>query len=461
MLAVLVSTYELGRQPFGLSSPAAWLRAAGAEVKCMDLAVGKLDEGTIAAADVVAFYLPMHTATRIAVRVIERVRSLNPRARIAAYGLYAPANADFLRKLGVQDVIGGEFEDELVGLLEPTDTGANRHKERISLSKLQFMVPDRSTLPPLDRYAFLTSPGGDRKIVAYTEASRGCKHRCRHCPVVPVYGGRFRVVQRDIVLEDIRQQVHAGAQHVTFGDPDFFNGIGHAIDVVEALHQEFSDVTYDVTIKIEHMLKYADRLPLLRDTGCAFVTTAAESLDDLVLEILGKGHTRADFIKVVHATREIGLPIVPTFVAFTPWLTLESYRDLLWTLAELELVDQVPSVQLAIRLLIPGGSLLLHVPEARSIVGPFEEAALSYCWTHPDPRVDSLQRHIEGQVQEMSARGADRRAIFEEIWRLVHQYMERPVVSLPPPQTIWDAAPYLSEPWYCCAEPTREQLQAF
>ena len=144
-----------------------------------------------------------------------------------------------------------------------------------------------------------------------------------------------------------------------------------------------------------------------------------------------------------------------------PWLTLESYRDLLWTLAELDLIDQVPSIQLAIRLLIPGGSLLLDVPEVQSILGPFDEAALSYRWTHPDPRVDSLQRDVDSQIQEMSARGADRRAIFEEIWRLVHQYMERSVVPLLSPQTAWKAVPYLSEPWYCCAEPTKEQIEAF
>jgi hypothetical protein len=41
--------------------------------------------------------------------------------------------------------------------------------------------------------------------------------------VVPVYNGVFRIVQRDVVLADIRQQVAMGAEHITFGDPDFFN----------------------------------------------------------------------------------------------------------------------------------------------------------------------------------------------------------------------------------------------
>ena len=33
----LISTYEMGRQPFGLASPAAWLRRAGAQVTALDL----------------------------------------------------------------------------------------------------------------------------------------------------------------------------------------------------------------------------------------------------------------------------------------------------------------------------------------------------------------------------------------------------------------------------------------
>ena len=88
------------------------------------------------------------------------------------------------------------------------------------------------------------------------------------------------MVQREVVLADIRQQMAAGAQHITFGDPDFFNGPGHALAIVEALHAEFPAVTYDVTIKIEHLLKHRDALPVLARTGCLFITSAVESLDD-------------------------------------------------------------------------------------------------------------------------------------------------------------------------------------
>src|SRR6266404_7411459 len=114
MNVLLISTYELGRQPFGLASPAAWLRAAGFTVRALDLAQQPLDEASVVAADFIAFYLPMHTATRIALRVAAKVRQLNPRAHLAAYGLYAPMNAEALRAAGFETLIGGEFEAALV-----------------------------------------------------------------------------------------------------------------------------------------------------------------------------------------------------------------------------------------------------------------------------------------------------------------------------------------------------------
>ena len=233
---------------------------------------------------------------------------------------------------------------------------------------------------PLGKYARLTMPDGRTRTVGYTEASRGCKHLCRHCPIVPVYGGVFRVVDRDVVLEDIRQQVAAGAQHITFGDPDFFNGTGHAMPIVEALHREFPALSYDVTIKIEHLLKHQEYLTKLRDTGCLFVTSAVESADDAVLEKLEKHHTRADFLEAVELCRGIGLALQPTFVPFTPWTTLENYRELLALIREHDLIGNVAPIQLAIRLLIPAGSRLLELGEMRDLIEPFDEAALIYRW---------------------------------------------------------------------------------
>src|SRR5262249_8905014 len=257
----------------------------------------------------------------------------------------------------------------------------------VSHQRLAFLVPDRSGLPPLERYARLRIGRGERGTGS-TQASRGCRRRCRHCPVGPVYQGRFRIVPSEIVLADVERQVAAGARHITFGDPDFWNGIGHARPLVQELHRRFPELSYDVTIKIEHLLRHAQHLAELRDTGCAFVTSAVESVDDAVLARLEKGHTRPDFERVVALCRAAGLALHPTFVPFTPWTAVEGYADLLAAIADLELVEHVAPVQLTIRLLITAGSRLLELPEIRDLAGRFDARALVHPWRHPDPEVD-------------------------------------------------------------------------
>ena len=310
---VLISTYEMGRQPFGLASPAAWLRRDGAQVTCMDLSREPLRETAVRQADWIAIHVPMHTATRLAARLVPRLKRLNPRAKLCFYGLYAPVNEEYLRALGADAVLGGEFEDGLAALAG--GAGApDRGGPVVSLARQKFVTPDREGLPALADYAKLRLPDGVRRVVGYTEASRGCKHVCRHCPIVPVYDGAFRVVQPEVVLEDIRRQVANGAGHITFGDPDFFNGPTHAMRIVQGLHQEHPGVTYDVTIKVEHLLQHSDLLVTLGKTGCLFVTSAVESFDDHVLRLLDKGHTRDDVLQVVELFRQAGLTLSPTFV---------------------------------------------------------------------------------------------------------------------------------------------------
>jgi radical SAM superfamily enzyme YgiQ (UPF0313 family) len=437
---VLISTYELGRQPFGLASPAAWLRAAGHQVTLADLSRTPLPQEAVREAELIAFFLPMHTATRLFLPAVQRVRAVNPSVHLCAYGLYAPLNEGVLREAGVGTVIGGEFEQplaELAGRL--SGLPGTTISSRISLQRQKFQVPDRTGLPPLAAYARVTVNGSTR-TVGYTEASRGCKHWCRHCPVVPVYGGVFRVVQPDVVIEDIRRQVELGAQHITFGDPDFLNGPRHAVRIVEALHDHWPWLTYDATIKIEHLLQHRDLLGVLKATGCLFITSAVESLDDAVLEKLAKGHTRADFLEALALTRAMNLPLAPTFIPFTPWTTVDSYRRFLRELAELDVIEQVAPIQLAIRLLLPEGSLLLDLPEIRAIAQPFDSRLLCYPWRHTDPAVDALQ----ASVQEL-VRRQDRQRSSRKIAELV---LEEPL-GTEKPRIARAAIPYLTEPWYC------------
>jgi radical SAM superfamily enzyme YgiQ (UPF0313 family) len=437
-VVLLLSTYDLGRQPFGLASPAAWLTRAGIDVVTCDVSRETLDAGAVQRASLVAFYLPMHTATRLALPLIDRVRQLNPTARIAAYGLYAPLSTALLGERGVDFILGPEAESDLVRLAQEGDVPPSSS----SVPRLAFVVPKRDTLPSLERYATLQLADGVRRIVGATEATRGCKHRCRHCPIVPVYDGHFRVVPVDVVLADIDQQVAHGAQHITFGDPDFLNGPTHARRIVETLHARHPELTYDVTIKIEHLLKHRDLLPLLPRTGCLFITSAVESVDDDVLARLEKGHTRADFVAAVTACRSAGVALSPTFVAFTPWTTIERYRHMLDMIEALELVDSVAPVQWGLRLLITQGSRLLELEEIRTRVAGFDPVSLTYPWRHDDARVDELQQTVMAAVGTRSTRS--RREVFESVAALAGVSRDnRPHVRAR--ATI----PYLNEPWYC------------
>jgi radical SAM superfamily enzyme YgiQ (UPF0313 family) len=440
MRIVLISTYDLGRQPFGLASPCAWLRTEGHEVTTADLSREPLPVEAVRTADWIAFHLPMHTATRLAVHQIGIVHEINPTAQLCCFGLYAPVNREMLRTLGVVHVIGGEFERALADLVAGRAAALPIMTPPIIMDRLQFQTPDRTTLPDLRLYARLVH-GDQRKVVGYTEASRGCRHLCRHCPIVPVYEGRFRVIQREVVLNDIRQQVASGAQHITFGDPDFLNGPGHALAIIEAFGAEFPGVTYDVTIKIEHLLQHRRVLPILARTGCLFITSAVESLDDEVLARLAKGHTRADFVRALELTREHGLTVIPTFVAFTPWTTRATYLDLLRGVRDLDLVGNVAPIQLAIRLLVPAGSKLLELEDMR--VGEFDPAALSWRWEHPDPEMDRLSLDLQNLVRFADKWHASRTELFEMIWQRAF--------GLLPDFHLTDRAaiPYLTEPWYC------------
>ena len=440
MSVVLLSTYDLGRPPFGLASPAAWLRRSGLDVVTGDLSRDPLDTAAVAAARLIAVYLPMHTATRLAIPVFDRVRALNPHATLVAYGLYAPLSEELLRAHGVSEVLGPESEAELVALASGLARSPDRQIARSPLPKLTFIRPDRSSLPPLARYASVQMPDGTRRLAGATDATRGCKHRCRHCPIVPIYDGQFRVVPLDVVLADIEQQVAAGAEHITFGDPDFFNGPTHSRRIVESLHARHPDVTYDVTIKIEHLLKHRELLPILAATGCLFITSAVESVDDEVLAKLEKGHTRADFAQAARLCRQAGVRMAPTFVAFTPWTSLAGFADLLDTVAALDLVEQVAPVQWGLRLLVTKGSRLLELDDIRRRIQDFDPVTLTYPWRHDDPRVDTLQANIMRAVGVKLTQS--RRELFDIVRGLTG-------LGAAPAAPARATIPYLNEPWYC------------
>ena len=452
---LLISCYELGHQPLGVALPLGFLERAGYAPDATDIAVEAFDEQKASRARFVGISVPMHTALRLGVRVIQRIREINPQCQICCYGLYAALNSEYLLQHGADWCIGGEYESPLVALVESLDSDSGSDVAGVIsldgtakpyLERLPFAVPARRALPPLDKYAQLEHNGTCR-TAGYVEASRGCLHLCTHCPIPPVYEGRFFVLPTDVVLEDIRGQVREGATHITFGDPDFLNGPKHSLRVVRAMHDEFPKLTFDFTAKVEHLLKRGEDLPEFAEAGCLFIITAVESLSERVLDILDKRHTRADVEAVLGVCRDAGIAPRPTWVSFTPWTTLDDYCEVLNFIDANELIDHVDPVQYAIRLLIPPGSWLADHPETLPHRGELDEAAFTFRWKHPDPRMDALHKDVSQLVAKDSQAGEDSAATFYRVMELAHGGQPaNALCSLPSDRA---RAPRLTESWFC------------
>jgi hypothetical protein len=128
-------------------------------------------------------------------------------------------------------------------------------------------------------------------------------------------------------------------------------------------------------------------------------------------------------------------------------------------LVSLRLVQSVPSIQLAIRLLIPAGSYLLRIPGFSDMIGAYDDQLLGYPWQHADAAVDALQADIQSLVEQAEQQELERRAVFARIWALAHEALGQRTPLLP--SRLGEEIPHMSEPWYCCAEPTSQQLQSF
>jgi len=268
------------------------------------------------------------------------------------------------------------------------------------------------------------------------------------------------VIPREVVLEDIRRLVASGALHITFGDPDFLNGPGHSLAIVRAMHQEFPEVTFDFTAKIEHLLKDRELVPELAASGCLFIVSAVESLSDEVLGHLHKGHSRTDVFEALGILRQAGIALRPSWVAFTPWTTREDYLDMLEFVEQEGLVYHVDPVHYTIRLLIPPGSALLSQGAMQPFLRELDQALLYYRWEHPDARMDALHESTSQVVEEATRQEEDPMVTFARIKRLSLEALGITGVAVdsgsPPPES--QRVPRLTEAWFCCAEPTRGQL---
>ncbi len=454
MRVLLVSTYELGHQPVHLAVPAAALGASGMEVVSIDLAVSPWDPALLDRVDAVAISVPMHTAMRLADSLADTIRDTHSQLPIAFYGLYAAVGVDD----GADSIsrFAGEYLADLIdwaGRLargEAVGAGVERSRKGSPL-----LTPDRSRLPSHDRYARLEWMG-EARLAAAVEASHGCRHRCRHCPIPVLYDGRMTVVGQDVVLADIGQLVEGGVRHVTFADPDFLNAPRYSLDLLRAAHEAHPELTFDATVKVEHILRHESIWPEAASLGLLFVISAFESVDPGTLDILDKGHSVQDMSRALDVLRFAGVHVRPTWLPFLPWTVTSHVVDLARFLDQEGLWSATDPVQLAIKLLIPQGSLLERHPAVIPHLTGYQPSSLTWSWLFSDEETGRLQLALEAIAAEGSDCGAEAAVTLAAMRDLIYDAGG----AAAPPMPSFSPVPRLTESWFCCAEPTAGQASA-
>lgn len=449
MRVLVLSLYDLGRPPLEALALAEQIRRAGQtdyQVDVVDLAVESWPTDFVAAADVVVLPVPMHTAARMAVEASARIRSGGSGARIACFGLYA-----HLAGGGLDEAVDASFGPQHVhAVFEWLALQPTRVSVPFRASDVPFDSSSSSVNVSPDRYAHLAI-GIERRVAGALSASSGCLHRCTHCPVPVAFDGRIKLASVDSVLASARLQIDGGAEHLSFVDPDFLNAPSHARRVVHALRRAHPTVTFDCTVKVEHILRHSEIWPEFAAAGCLFVVSALESVDDEVLRILDKGHTAAQGERAVDVLRSAGIEIRPSLLPFTPWTTVQGVAELFAFAERCDLIDSIDPVQFSIRLLVPQGSLLARHAAMLPYRGAYDLAAMTYRWISAHPGVDALQVRLAAIADDGASGGEPPRQTYARMRAVVAE-------ALGPDQTILaasigygatEARPKMTEPWFC------------
>lgn len=444
-----VATYDLGHQPqFGAELLGA---ATSGRVTVVDAEKIPRDEvvKAIRETDVLILSAPMYTGASVARDLLTACAWDLANTQTIVVGLYAEVLRDALTTAPVSglDMSRIVFSDTLdaPATLHLIETGEPSLAKRTA--RRRYLI-ERRDLIPLDSYRSVNYRGVKRPS-GYLETTVGCRHRCRHCPIVPIFDGRIAINDSQAVVQDAKAQVTSGATHLSFGDPDFLNAPRHTLSILTEIHRHAPEVTFDFTTKISEIVANPGIWQELSHQGLIFVISAVESLSPLVLDRLDKQHLPSDVIRARDLLFGADIGLHPTFCPFTPWSKTSDLVDIASFVASSHLSDVVEPVQLSIELLTPPNSLLL---KDREFFGPYDPGRMGFPPLYSDNALPGLQQRLA----RIAAQGAERaedysRTLASQI-EVIQQVSGKPVpieeltTPAPDPATV-------SEPWFCCAAP--------
>ena len=438
MKILLLSFYNLGKQPKIIGELYNKLNIEGTEINVFDYSINEYDLD-IKSYDAIGIFASMHTATVLAT---EYLKDKTLPDKVFTFGLYAKVLSDSDTRITyLENLDGSDLEIYL---------GVNAN----SNFTIKNSIPDRSPFPEISNYTHLVK-GKNKLFTGSVETTYGCKHSCTHCPVPMQFNGRFKTFSEEKILIDISNQIESGAQHISFDDADFFNGPKYSLKILEKLTKKFPSITYDATIKVEHIIKYQDYFKELTNLNMLFITSAFETTNNRVLKILEKNHTYKDLEQSISISKQYNIDIRPTWMPFTPWTNLVDLINIVTLIEHYELRETVDPIQLTIKLLVPKGSLMLKRPEFKQYIGEYDQDSFTYLWNYENSKVGNLQALLFSYVAENY--GIDEKEQYLELIDIIQSFTNTDIIYNK--MYKYHEVPKLSETWFCCAEPNKIQLQ--
>ena len=437
MKILLLSFYDLGKQPKIISELYNKLDNGSNQIDVVDYSIEEKNL-TLDNYDVLGIYASMHTASVLAEQYLRDRKLPN---KLFVFGLYANVFSEMFSNF---QSIHSFDSDELESLLE-VQLNPNY--------SFKHSVPDRTILPSITDYSHIVD-GSNNLIAGSVETTYGCKHECTHCPVPIEFKGMFKTFGTEKIITDVTNQVEEGAKHISFNDPDFFNGPKHALKILQLLNEKHPSITYDSTIKVEHILKYPDYFQELKNLNMLFVISAFETTNDHVLNILQKNHSFNDLNKAVELSLENKIDIRPTWMPFSPWTEQNDLISIIKLIENYKLRETVDPIQLTIKLLVPKNSLILKRPEMKEYLLDYDPSSFSYAWKYKFPNIDNIQNELFTYVLQHESE--NEYAQYLGLVDILESHTNETLLNSE--KYSQRIVPKLSETWFCCAEPNKIQL---
>jgi magnesium-protoporphyrin IX monomethyl ester (oxidative) cyclase len=326
---LMYSEIFLRLEPIGLERVAAAVRAAGHEVRLLDLQIfghadfyRELDDFTPHA---VGFSLNYLANVPEVLDLARATKQRRPGCFVFAGGHSGSFIADELLEHAagtIDALVRGEGESITPRLLEAA--GDPRLCTLPGVVTLDGAGPAPTMLDDLDRFPPARDLARRRRKYfigvldpcASAELTRGCPWDCSFCSAWTFYGRSYRKASPEAAAEDLASIAEPNVflvDDVAFIHPEHGFAIGRELEKRSVRKQYYLETRCDVLLRNREVFEYWKRL------GLHYMFLGLEALDEDALRLHRKRITPSENLKALEVARELGFTVAVNIIADPDW----------------------------------------------------------------------------------------------------------------------------------------------